>query len=507
MIAAKRKTIQKTSKQSVVEEPEDDNEDHASEETSHASDESANEDDDDDDDNNSSASSSSSDEDEESDAEAEDTKEKLGEDVLKTRAGKEREEDEEESDDDDDSEAEDEKEAAKAKAFFDEEPTDQVDEIQVFPQLALSRPLLRGIASMGFVKPTPIQAAVIPLALQGRDICASAVTGSGKTAAFLLPILERLMHRYLGKTKAIVLTPTRELAAQCVGMLTTFSKFTKIRSTLIVGGTKNVNSQAAELRTRPEIIVATPGRLLDHVTNSAGVSLSDVEFLVLDEADRLLDLGFQDEVHELIKTCPEQRQTLLFSATMNTKVDDLIKLSLKRPVRVRITDKNANKDLEVAPRLEQEFVRIRPSNEGVNREAMLLALLSRTYQKQAIVFFDMKSTAHRMMILCGLLGIKCSELHGNLTQQQRLTALEDFRKGAVDILLATDLAARGKPVIVSVCRLELCRKLSHTLLLVQVWILIEWNPSSTLRCLHRWKLTFIVSDVLPVLGGADVVAP
>lgn len=207
-----------------------------------------------------------------------------------------------------------------------------------------------------------------------------------------------------------------------------------------------MNAQMAELRARPQVVVATPGRLLDHITNSAGVSLEEVEYLVLDEADRLLDLGFADEVNEIIKACPVDRQTLLFSATMNTKVDDLIRLSLKRPVRIRISDKessNGNKDLEVAPRLEQEFIRVRSGNEGLNREAMLLALLTRTFSTQTIVFFDTKVKAHRMMILCGLCGIQCAELHGNLSQSQRLEALEKFRKGEVDILLATDLAARG----------------------------------------------------------------
>lgn len=150
-------------------------------------------------------------------------------------------------------------------------------------------------------------------------------------------------------------------------------------------------------------MVATPGRLLDHVTNSTGVTLDDVEFLVLDEADRLLDLGFQDEVHELIRTCPPERQTMLFSATMTTKVDDLVKLSLKRPVRVKVSDKRTSAaEVEVAPRLEQEFVRVRVGNEGVNREGMLLALLSRSFKTRTIVFFDTKVAAHRLMILCGL---------------------------------------------------------------------------------------------------------
>lgn len=172
--------------------------------------------------------------------------------------------------------------------------------------------------------------------------------------------------------------------------------------------------------------------------------MDDVEFLILDEADRLLDLGFQDEVHEIVKACPTERQTMLFSATMSTKVDDLIQLSLKRPVRISATDRTkAGNGVEVAPRLEQEFVRIRAGNEGVNREGMLLALLTRTFKSRTIVFFDTKIAAHRLMIVCGLCGIKCAELHGNLTQVQRLEALEAFREGSVDVLLCTDLAARG----------------------------------------------------------------
>lgn len=446
IIAAKRQTLKKRKSDKNKEEEEEESGDDSSKSGSDGDDDSEKSSDEENSDSGGSSGNSSDDSsDDEEEDEVDDSNDKtMEDDILKTRIGEEENDDESSDEDDEDEEAR--KEAEKAEKFFDSKsaPSEDADEVEAFTQLTLSRPLLRGIVAMGYVKPTKIQSSVIPVALAKRDICASAVTGSGKTAAFLLPILERLIYRPQGRIKALILTPTRELAAQIMGMASTLSQFTKISSVLIVGGSKNMNSQISELRARPQIVVATPGRLLDHVTNSAGVSLEDVEFLVLDEADRLLDLGFQDEVTELIKACPIDRQTLLFSATMNTKVDDLIKLSLKRPVRIRITDKNAGgKDLEVAPRLEQEFIRIRSGNEGINREAMLVALLTRTFTKQTIVFFDTKAKAHRMMILCGLCGIQCAELHGNLTQAQRLEALEKFRKGEVEILLATDLAARG----------------------------------------------------------------
>jgi ATP-dependent RNA helicase DDX27 len=372
------------------------------------------------------------------DEEVDDNAKVLEEDTLKLRSGVP------EEPNDDTRVDSDEKELQKEISYFDTHKV-TADEIEVFAQLTLSRPFLRGVAAMGFTKPTPVQAAVIPVALAGRDICASAQTGSGKTAAFLLPVLERTHQRSSGGIKCIILTPTRELAAQCLGMIVTLAQFSKIRASLIVGGAKNVQAQASELRTSPDIVVATPGRLLDHITNSAGVTLETVEFLVLDECDRLLQLGFQEEVHEIVKACPKERQTLLFSATLNTKVDELVKLSLKRPVRFKISNKEKedSTEVEVAERLEQEFVRVRAGNEGTNREGMLLGLLTRTYTTRTIVFFETKAQAHRMMILCGLCGINCAELHGNLTQLQRLSALESFRKGDVDILLATDLAARG----------------------------------------------------------------
>lgn len=328
-----------------------------------------------------------------------------------------------------------------------------------------------------------------PVALSGRDICASACTGSGKTAAFLLPICQSLLQQQnisSRGTKGLILTPTRELAAQCLSMLHSLTKYvtntnsssrlsnntSSITSCLIVGGNKNLNSQAAELRNnRPDIVIGTPGRVLDHLTNSRGVHHSlcgdTLEFLVLDEADRLLDLGFQDEILEIVKQLnldsgtsdrnTSRRQTLLFSATMNTKVDDLIKLSLKRPVRIKISTSDTKKmqrkaKVDVAPRLTQEFIRIRPSNEP-NREAILLSLLTRAFcnkDDKTICFFDTKEKTHRFYIICGLCGINAFELHGNLTQAQRLEALEEFRKDSSNnsekggkVLLCTDLAARG----------------------------------------------------------------
>jgi ATP-dependent RNA helicase DDX27 len=449
LIAAKRRSLRKPEEKAVSESSANGEKESSDDEEKIETAETSSEEDEDDGSGSEDDTSGSDDDDEE---EVDDANTKMEEDIIKTRMGREEnetddkeesEEDEDESDDDED--VEEAEEAEKASKFFETQSRSGSEDVEVFAQLTLSRPLLRGIAAMGYVKPTEIQSSVIPVSLAGRDICASAVTGSGKTAAFLLPILERLLYRSPGRIKALILTPTRELAAQCIGMMSTLSQFTQLQSTLIVGGSKNSKSQQAELRARPQVVVATPGRLLDHITNSAGVSLEDVEFLVLDEADRLLDLGFQDEVQEIIKACPVDRQTLLFSATMNTKVDDLIKLSMKRPVRIKISSKagKTNKDLEVAPRLEQEFIRVRSGNEGINREGMLLALLTRTFSTQTIVFFDTKAKAHRMMILCGLCGIKCTELHGNLSQGQRLEALEQFRKGEADVLLATDLAARG----------------------------------------------------------------
>ena len=309
-----------------------------------------------------------------------------------------------------------------------------------FSAMNLSRPLLRAVAELGFASPTPIQRRTIPLALSGHDVCGSAVTGSGKTAAYLLPVLERLLYKpsRVASTRALVLTPTRELATQVHSMCAQLAKHCRdVRVCCVVGGV-SLKAQEAELRTRPDIVIATPGRMLDHIRNTLAVHCDEVDVLVLDEADRLLEMGFEDEVMEVVRACPAGRQTMLYSATMTPRVESLVKLSLRKPVRV-----TADPLYDMATQLSQEFVRIRPGRED-DREALLLALLTRSLKGSGVlVFATQKHAAHRLAILLGLAGITVGELHGNLTQRQRLAALEDFRAGAVDVLIATDLAGRG----------------------------------------------------------------
>ncbi|KAJ4842912.1 DEAD-box ATP-dependent RNA helicase 28 [Turnera subulata] len=322
-----------------------------------------------------------------------------------------------------------------------------------FMELNLSRPLLRACEALGYTKPTPIQAACIPLALMGRDICGSAITGSGKTAAFSLPTLERLLFRpkRVLAIRVLILTPTRELAVQVHSMIEKLAQFTDIRCCLVVGGL-STKVQEAALRSMPDIVVATPGRMIDHLRNSMSVDLDDLAVLILDEADRLLELGFSAEIHELVRLCPKKRQTMLFSATMTEEVDELVKLSLTKPLRL-----SADPSAKRPATLTEEVVRVRRMRE-VNQEAVLLALCSKTFTSKVIIFSNgmldlnvfgsgTKQAAHRLKILFGLAGFKAAELHGNLTQAQRLEALELFRKQQADFLIATDVAARGLDII------------------------------------------------------------
>lgn len=305
-------------------------------------------------------------------------------------------------------------------------------------ELNLSRPLLRACEALGYSKPTPIQAACIPLAMAGRDICASAITGSGKTAAFTLPTLERLLYRpkRVPAIRVLILTPTRELAVQVHSMIEKLAQFTDIRCCLIVGGL-STKVQEAALRSLPDVVVATPGRMIDHLRNSMSVDLDDLAVLILDEADRLLELGFNAEIQELVRMCSKRRQTMLFSATMTEEVAALVKLSLNKPLRL-----SADPSAQRPASLTEEVVRIRRMREA-HQEAVLLALCSKTFTSKVIIFSGTKLAAHRLKILFGLAGLKAAEIHSHLTQAQRLDALELFRKQEVDFLIATDVAARG----------------------------------------------------------------
>ncbi|GAD94344.1 ATP-dependent RNA helicase [Paecilomyces variotii No. 5] len=344
--------------------------------------------------------------------------------------------------DSDDDENVDEEEAEKRKAFFaPEEKSDDKSEDNgkgSFQDYNLSRPILRGLASVGFSTPTPIQRKTIPVALLGKDIVGGAVTGSGKTGAFIIPILERLLYRprKVPTSRVAILMPTRELAVQCYNVATKLATFTDITFCQLVGGF-SLREQENVLKKRPDVIIATPGRFIDHMRNSASFTVDTLEILVLDEADRMLEDGFAHELNEILTTIPKSRQTMLFSATMTNSVDKLIRVGLNRPVRLMVDSKKST-----VTTLVQEFVRLRPGREG-KRLGYLMYLCKEIYTGRVIIFFRQKREAHRVRIVFGLLGLKAAELHGSMTQEQRIKSVEDFREGRVAFLLATDVASRG----------------------------------------------------------------
>jgi len=301
-----------------------------------------------------------------------------------------------------------------------------------FTTFALHPNLLKAIVKKGFEQPTPIQRLAIPHLLQGRDIMATAVTGSGKTAAFLLPLLHHMIGQPRGKTRALVLVPTRELAAQITEHLHDLARYTPIKAVAVYGGV-SAAPQAQALRRKVDWVIATPGRLLDHMRNEYA-RLDGITYLVLDEADRMLDMGFLPDIRRILASLPVKRQTLFFSATLPAPIVALAREMLNDPVSLNITPKPqaAAGITQVAYPIPQEM-----------KSNLLLALLNQSQTKSVLAFTRTKHRANRLADFLEKKGVRCGRIHGNRSQGQRTEALAGFKAGRFRVLVATDIAARG----------------------------------------------------------------
>jgi len=311
-------------------------------------------------------------------------------------------------------------------------------DITTFASLNLAPEILRAIEEQGYTKPTPIQAQAIPLVLEGRDLMAGAQTGTGKTAAFTLPLLQKLLP--LASTsasparhpvRALILTPTRELAIQVEESVKTYGKHVPLRSLVVFGG-MDMKTQTQALMRGVEILVATPGRLLDHVEQRT-VQLNQVQMLILDEADRMLDMGFLPDLKRILALLPKQRQNLMFSATFSNDIKKLSDDFLTNPILVEVARSNA-----AAENVEQKIYRVAQADKHA-----LLAEILRRESVQALVFTKTKLTTGRLARMLQRDGIAADAIHGDKSQQERLQALEDFKQGKITTLVATDVAARG----------------------------------------------------------------
>ena len=305
-----------------------------------------------------------------------------------------------------------------------------------FQSLGLSTELLRAVVEQGYTEPTPIQQQAIPAVLAGQDILASAQTGTGKTAGFTLPLLQRLSaisnHGGRRSVKALILAPTRELAVQVEASVKTYGKYLPLRSTAIYGGVK-IGPQISKLRQGVDVVVATPGRLLDHLSQGT-LNLSRVELLVLDECDRMLDMGFIHDIRKIVAKLPEQRQTLLFSATFSQAIQDLAQSFLQSPTLIEVAPRNTT-----AERVEQV---IHPVDRHRKRE-LLSYMIGFHNWNQVLVFTRTKHGANRLAEQLAKDGLKSTAIHGNKSQAARAKALKDFKHGKVRVLVATDVASRG----------------------------------------------------------------
>ena len=304
-----------------------------------------------------------------------------------------------------------------------------------FDELGLSAPLLRAIEEKGYRQPSPIQAVAIPAVLSGRDLMAAAQTGTGKTAGFTLPILELLHAKGVAhphRIRALVLTPTRELAAQVVESIATYGAHLPFKSTVVFGGVKP-NPQIAALRKGIDILVATPGRLLD-LCQQGEVKFSDLEVLVLDEADRMLDMGFIHDIRRILKLLPQQRQNLMFSATFANEIRGLAKTIMNNPLEVSVSAPNTT-----AERVKQWVYPV----DKIRKSALLRELVVQNDWQQVLVFSRTKHGANRLSEYLEKAGVNASAIHGNKSQGARTKALSGFKSGKIRVLVATDIAARG----------------------------------------------------------------
>jgi ATP-dependent RNA helicase RhlE len=305
-----------------------------------------------------------------------------------------------------------------------------------FRNLGLSTDLLRAVADSGYTEPTPIQQQAIPAILQGQDVFASAQTGTGKTAGFTLPLLQLLGTTNLNKVhrtpRALILTPTRELADQVNDSVKTYGKYLSLRSAVVYGGV-GIKPQIQMLRRGVDILVATPGRLLDHLGQKT-VDLSQIEILVLDECDRMLDMGFIHDIRKILAKLPPSRQTLMFSATFSKTIQQLANTLLKSPTQIEVAPRNT-----AAIQVEQV---VHPVDRDRKRE-LLSHMIGFNNWQQVLVFTRTKHGANRLAEQLAKDGLKSAAIHGNKTQAARTRALQDFKQGKVRVLVATDVASRG----------------------------------------------------------------
>jgi len=307
-----------------------------------------------------------------------------------------------------------------------------------FEKLGLSKQLLKAIKEQGYDTPTPIQAQAIPIILEKKDVLAGAQTGTGKTAGFTLPMLELLTrakpskHRKAHHVKALILTPTRELALQVEESVRLYGKHLPYKSSVIFGGVK-INPQITALRRGVDIVVATPGRLLDHISQKT-IDLSQVDFLILDEADRMLDMGFVNDIKKVIAVLPKERQTLLFSATYSDEIKKLSQTFLRSPSLIEVARRNTSSEI-----VKQAVYHV----DKTRKRELLTKLIVDGNWKQVLVFTRTKHGANRLSGQLEKDEITSAAIHGNKSQNARVKALEDFKKGKIRVLVATDIAARG----------------------------------------------------------------